>query len=229
MIAKTLFLTGHAGANLITRPKGKMTYRQRQTRQIKLPARWPNDVHYLQSCQFNESITPSLRDFVEGNPSIAGQLSISYPICVTIRHIVNPAHPANGQRGLFAASHIKPNTRILDYIGRLNPGQGDRRPDGAIHSGEIHCDNRSTSDYDLCLHRFPDGSSLGIDAHKSGNEARFINDYRGISKRPNAIFRDNRMDTGELRVSIWSSSEGIRKGDEILVSYGKSWWQARSA
>jgi len=116
---------------------------------------------------------------------------------------------------------------LITLVGQAS---GDRHcyADGAIHPGEIHSDDRSTSDYDLCLHRSPDGLSLGIDAHKSGNEARFINDYRGVSKRPNALFRDNRLDSGELRMSIWSSSEGIRKGDEILVSYGKSWWQARS-
>jgi len=99
-----------------------MTYRQRQTCQIKSPARWPNGVCYLQSCQFHESVSPSFRDFVKGNSSIAGQLPVSHPNYVTIRHIVNPAHPANGQRGLFATSHIKPNTRILDYNGRLNQG-----------------------------------------------------------------------------------------------------------
>jgi hypothetical protein len=69
---------------------------------------------------------------------------------------------------------------------------------------------------------------VGVDAHKCGNEARFINDYRGISEKPNAGFRDNRLSSGELCMSIWSCSEGIRKGDEILVSYGKSWWRARS-
>lgn len=182
----------------------------RQTSQIKLPTRWPKDVYYLRSCEFHASVTPALRDFIKGNPSIAGHLPVSYCACVTIRPITNSAHPANGQYGLFATSHIKPNTRILDYV------------------GEIHCDDRPTSDYDLSLHRFPDGISMGIDAHKSGNEARFINDYRGISERPNAFFQDNRLSSGELRMSIWSSSEGIRKGDEIVVSYGKAWWHARS-
>jgi len=61
-----------------------------------------------------------------------------------------------------------------------------------------------------------------------GNEARFINDYRGISSKANAIFRDGRTPTGELTMSIWSANEGIRKGEEILVSYGKSWWRSRA-
>jgi hypothetical protein len=61
-----------------------------------------------------------------------------------------------------------------------------------------------------------------------GNEARFINDYRGIKARPNAMFGDRRTVTGELRMSVWSSSEGVKKGEEILVSYGKAWWRARA-
>ena len=60
-----------------------------------------------------------------------------------------------------------------------------------------------------------------------GNEARFINDYRGISSKPNSIFLDGWTLTGELKMSIWSTNEEIRKGDEILVSYGKSWWRSR--
>jgi len=94
-------------------------------------------------------------------------------------------------------------------------------------SGEVHCDDRPSSNYDLSLCRFPDGLSVGIDASAMGNEARFINDYRGISPRPNAIFSDIKTDMGAMRMSIWSSAE-IRKGEEILVSYGKAWWRARS-
>lgn len=101
-------------------------------------------------------------------------------------------------------------------------------PNQASSLGEVHCNDRLDSDYDLSLHRFSDGLSVGIDAHSSGNEARFINDFRGISNRPNAVFRDNRLSSGELRMSVWSSSEGVRKGDEIVVSYGKTWWQARA-
>jgi len=94
--------------------------------------------------------------------------------------------------------------------------------------GEIHCDDRPSSDYDLSLYRCQNGVSVGIDASMMGNEARFINDYRGIRTRPNAIFVERRTTKGELRMSIWSSAEGIKKGEEIVVSYGKAWWRARS-
>lgn len=60
-----------------------------------------------------------------------------------------------------------------------------------------------------------------------GNQARFVNDYRGITRQPNAVFLDGLMSSGELCMSIWSSNEEIKKGEEILVSYGKSWWRNR--
>jgi len=68
-----------------------------------------------------------------------------------------------------------------------------------------------------------------VDASVMGNEARFVNDYRGIRDKPNAVFVENRTPQGELRISIWSSKDPIKKGDEILVSYGKSWWRSRTA
>lgn len=127
-----------------------------------------------------------------------------------IRRIADSLHPAYGQCGLFASKTIPPRTHIIDYF------------------GEVHCDDRPTSDYDLSLHRFYDGTSAGIDADKMGNEARFINDYRGVGMKPNAEFRDGRTAQGELRMGVWSLKEPIKKGEEITVSYGKGWWKARA-
>ena len=70
--------------------------------------------------------------------------------------------------------------------------------------------------------------NIQIDAARMGNEARFINDYRGIANKPNALFKESKASYGEIRMSIWSGSEKIPKGKEILVSYGKSWWRSRS-
>jgi hypothetical protein len=112
---------------------------------------------------------------------------------------------AVGQFGLFAAKKIPPRTYLLDYL------------------GEVHCDDRPSSDYDLSLYRAPDGSvSVGVDASVMGNEGRFINDYRGICGKPNAQFEERRGDTGELRMSIWTGGEAIKKGEEILVSAGEA-------
>lgn len=110
-----------------------------------------------------------------------------------------------GQFGLFAAKKIPPRTYLLDYL------------------GEVHCDDRPSSDYDLALYRTPDGTaSVGIDAYTMGNEGRFVNDYRGIHAKPNAHFEERRGDNCELRMSIWTGSEAIKKGEEIIVSAGRS-------
>ncbi|KAF9243869.1 SET domain protein [Melanogaster broomeanus] len=130
-------------------------------------------------------------------------------LIVRIKSISDPAHPARGQYGLFALKTIKPRTHIIDYI------------------GEVHCQERLTSDYDLSLCRSQDGINVGIDASAMGNEARFVNDYRGIQGKPNAEFVEYRTAAGELRMSIWSTGDSIKKGNEILVSYGKSWWRSR--
>lgn len=108
-----------------------------------------------------------------------------------------------GQFGLFAAKKIPSRTHLLDYL------------------GEVHCDDRPSSDYDLSLYRSSDGLvSVGVDASTMGNEGRFVNDYRGIRAKPNAQFEERRIENGELRMSVWTGSEVIKKGEEILVSEG---------
>ena len=79
--------------------------------------------------------------------------------------------------------------------------------------------------------RWETRSAFPIELHRSNLpilQARLINDYRGITERPNAVFEERRTGQGELRMSVWSASKGIKKGEEILVSYGKSWWAARN-
>ncbi|EMD41618.1 hypothetical protein CERSUDRAFT_146722 [Gelatoporia subvermispora B] len=182
--------------------------RQSQTK----PPHWPLDVCYISEPCYHPSVPLEVlaqikpRLVAPGVPSHTGAKRSA----VIIQRISDPTHPANGQRGLFAAKKIPPRTHILDY------------------TGEVHGDDRSESDYDLSLFRSQDGTNIGVDASHMGNEARFVNDYRGVKARPNAVFQERRTEGGELRMSVWSGSENIRKGEEILVSYGKSWWQARS-
>lgn len=63
----------------------------------------------------------------------------------------------------------------------------------------------------------------------AGNEARFINDFRGVQSKPNAMFKDGRNTDGVLQMSVFSGHDGIAKNQEILVSYGKSFWAARQS
>lgn len=87
------------------------------------------------------------------------------------------------------------------------------------------------SDYDLCLQR-EDGDVIGIDATTSGNEARFVNDYRGVLERPNAVFELRTWDLpggrGQgVRMAIFAGPKGVPKGEEICVSYGRGFWDSR--
>jgi hypothetical protein len=136
--------------------------------------------------------------------------------------ITNPSHPANGQAGLFAARDLRPGELIVPYLGNLHSGAA-ADPD---------------SDYDLWLDREGD---VAVDAAKMGNEARFVNDYRGVpgAKRANAEFRDVWWeDLGEKGMAVFvlpagkravgrARTVGVGRGEEILVSYGKGFWGGR--
>jgi SET domain-containing protein len=141
---------------------------------------------------------------------------------VRITPITSPTHPAHGQSGLFAARDLKPGTFILQYLGEIHAP--------ALEASDVH----ANSDYDLSLDR---EQGIGIDANRRGNEARFINDYRGIADRPNAEFKEvwdeRRKERG---MGVWVLGEGksgkgkgLRKGEEILVSYGRGFWGARKS
>ncbi|KAI9444765.1 hypothetical protein H4582DRAFT_845407 [Lactarius indigo] len=177
----------------------------------KLPKNWPTDVLYLNTPCFHPSISDNALLFLRGGSSKPTPLPPAPHSLGVIRPITDRSHPAHGQHGLFAARKIPPRTLIVEYI------------------GEVHSDERPTSDYDVSLYRFSgNGESIGVDASSMGNEARFVNDYRGIRPKPNAGFADRRSTGGDFRMGILSLADGIRKGDEIVVSYGKGWWTARS-
>ena len=95
-------------------------------------------------------------------------------------------------------------------------------------------DTEESSDYDIALDR---EAGVSVDAARMGNEARFVNDYRGIrDEGPNAEFRDCWVGR-EKCVGVfvlgagWSGkrSKGIPKGEEILVSYGRGFWRERAS
>ncbi|KAK3994538.1 hypothetical protein QBC44DRAFT_348834 [Cladorrhinum sp. PSN332] len=136
------------------------------------------------------------------------------------------------QCGLFALTNLRPGQFILPYIGEL-------------HSSSPHASyDYSKSDYDLWLDREGDAA---VDASRMGNEARFVNDFRGVpppvqdkgrgKSKVNAEFRvawDERRQERVMGVFVVgegkggkSGKGGIKKGEEILVSYGRGFWGER--
>lgn len=203
---------------------------QEASQELPLPVNWPEDIEYLRQ----PKVSPNVPDVVLkilNRPTAAtatftrfsaDALPFPHPD-VRIVPLNDPEHPANGQYGLAANKHFFPGNFILPYIGRLHTNdKKDTDPD---------------SDYDISVDR---DLGLSQDASKSGNEARFINDYRGIAERPNAEFRDIWVQTAEKKWERWIGifvvtpgksamrKNGIRPGEEILVSYGKGFWKDRN-
>lgn len=187
------------------------------------PKNWPAGIPYLSAPLHGKDITAVHLTALRAKPassavSIVPVASTSLPApLVRIQGISDPSHPANGQHGLFATRDLKPGTFILPYLGR-------------VHTSKT---TDPLSDYDLWLDKEQD---LAVDAASCGNEGRFVNDYRGVRARANAEFGVAWCERwGQLCVGFWvlgggkKHGEGIKKGEEICVSYGKGFWDKRSA
>ncbi|TVY85076.1 hypothetical protein LSUE1_G000794, partial [Lachnellula suecica] len=145
----------------------------------KVPKSWAPELPYLTAPAYSRTLTTAhlaaLRNPTKDSAPIPTNTPKGACSLVKITPIISPSHPAAGQRGLFANCDLKQGTFILQYIGELHATPST---DSAVKD-DAHAD----SNYDLSLDR---ENSIGIDADKMGNEARFINDYRGIADRPNA-------------------------------------------
>ncbi|KAL7421831.1 hypothetical protein Q5752_003602 [Cryptotrichosporon argae] len=216
------------------------------------PALWPPSVTYLTRARLSPSFPPALVPLLFDPPAPGARFApraTAHPAHVVVRRIELAGHPAAGQLGLFARQKIAPKTLVLPYLGIVHAsflpdgeaeggldctGEGDG--EGAGTAGGAGADEHAESDYDLSLVRLskadaanPTGRhvSIGVDAARAGNAGRFVNDYRGVAGGANAEFRVGRGEAGELRMEVWSLKNGVAKGNEVLVSYGKGWWSAR--
>ncbi|KAK7419972.1 hypothetical protein QQZ08_010608 [Neonectria magnoliae] len=205
------------------------------------PKNWPESFPYLRAPLHDKSLTPPHLQRLRAKPSPDGEgfediaiiptSAITTPSAlVRIQPITTASHPANGQCGLFAAQNMAAGSFIMPYLGR-------------VHSAAASAAN---SDYDLWLDR---GADAAVDAAREGNEGRYVNDFRGVRERANAEFRTVWCERfGELCVGVWvvgggqkkkkgkqqkgkgaRTEGGIRKGEEICVSYGKGFWAERKA
>jgi len=187
------------------------------------PKNWPPGLQYLVKLRYSKSVSPEilLNNVHEQLPVVKLHPGLAQSIKITV--IDNRAHPACGERGLFAWRRLLPDTFVVLYL-------------GLVHGTE---DANEKSDYDLSLDR---ELKVGVDASTMGNEARFINDYRGIrGEGPNACSKDCLIDVGggkfERGIGVYvlpagkkgQMAKGIEKGEEIVVSYGKGFWSHRQA
>lgn len=198
-----------------------------------LPKNWPEALPYLTAPVYSPSLTKLQLTLLRTKPSDSRDFSLNPGPHANVRitPITDPAHPACGQAGLFAARALAPGSLILPYLGEVHPGSGS----GAVAHG--------ASDYDLWLARGEGdaGGGVAVDAAQRGNEARFVNDYRGVpgAVRANSEFGevwDGRRGERGMAVFVLPAGKkeagkgkgvGIAKGQEILVSYGRGFWDKR--
>lgn len=185
-------------------------------RPIYSPSLTPLELSTLHTPTPNQSLSSSASSSPSPVPAIGPHPHISIqPITFP------PTHPALNQHGLFATQPLPPGSWICDYMGYIHPSRtpnfppalyhtannsvagADVNKDAAIDTASLDhsCSDSdpktlqidmdaaaASSDYDLSLHR---ELGVGIDASTCGNEARFINDYRGIRATPNARFEEH--------------------------------------
>ncbi|KAF9926578.1 hypothetical protein BGZ67_008060 [Mortierella alpina] len=152
--------------------------------------------------------TPSQEESSSSSSSQESE-SLSQPP-YEIRLITSPPdHPVLGSYGLFATRTLFPGLHLLDYIS-LVVSDDFADPD---------------SDHTLYL-----SNDLNLDASVHGNHGRFVNDFRRIRTQeqgPNVgwdLYRD--AETGQIRMGC-KVLKRIRKGEEILCTYGKAYWKSR--
>ena len=98
---------------------------------------------------------------------------------------------------------------VLDYEGDVGLGENEDK------SSDFVCD-------------FGQRSELALDADSYGNEGRYLNDFRNTGKHANVEFKLRRDALGELRQGIFvCCKSGVVCDEELLVSYGKSYWRSR--
>lgn len=153
-------------------------------------------------------------------------------------------HPAVGSSGLFAAEDIFPETFLRPYLGVLHT-----KADADFHStydlSLCHDQRLLSSDASddvaskldsLSLEAREDAvdhdpTAMYVDSRYWGNESRFVNDYRGIAPKANVEFRsfiqhsDDPQDdqTEKFQMGLFATRL-IRKGQELVINYGKSYW-----
>ena len=169
---------------------------------------WPDDVAFSNDYEWDGRVPPAVLERY-GRRGVRRRRRAGLCTRVEVRKIDDESHPAHGERGLFAAVALPCGARVLDYVGCVSLGEHEDR----------------SSDY---VSEFGEDGELCLDARRVGNEARFVNDFRNTGRRQNVEFRLRRASDGELRQGVYvCARNGIAAGEELLISYGKSYWRAR--
>lgn len=119
--------------------------------------------------------------------------------------VVKKSLLAKAGKGLFTKNDIAKGKRIVEYKGRIQKWKDVKHEDG--HNGYLMLINRNAV----------------INAMRSKTFGRYANDATGLSKKPG--LRNNAEYVSEGRKCFIESTRKIKKGEEILVGYGREYWR----
>ncbi len=107
--------------------------------------------------------------------------------------------------GVFAKENIAPYSILNLYAGILKK------------DADIASNNDSTF-------MFTDFGKFSIDAQKQGNWCRFMNHCADRDPKTNVVAWEHYSEWGP-RIIFTASNKGIKKGSQLLYSYGDSYWE----
>eukprot|EP00048_Salpingoeca_helianthica_P007358 m.109474 g.109474 ORF g.109474 m.109474 type:complete len:191 (+) comp14308_c0_seq2:2147-2719(+) len=142
-----------------------------------------------------------------------------------VKKIEEASHPARGQKGMFAAKNIVKGSFVVGMLSAPSHIHRGAHKEKIEYIGQVVTDEEcsATSDYTMRLR-----PGLAIDGERMANDARYINDYRGIGERASVELREATDRRGLPAMAVYALRD-IRRGEEILLNYGKGFWQARAA
>ena len=117
---------------------------------------------------------------------------------VKLDKINDPNNILHNQFGLFATKKFDEYDIIGQYTGKLVSSDKEGR---YVSASENCC----------------------IDALDTGNELRFINDYRNISPSNNVVIKTTYIDK-KPRV-LFVVTKKIEPGEQLLTDYGEGYWE----
>ena len=108
-------------------------------------------------------------------------------------------------KGLFTTKLITKGTRIVEYKGRIRTWK-----------------DVENEDENYYIFHVTDEHVIDASSYKK-SPARFINDAKGL-KKIKGIINNSKFVIDGLRVFV-EATRDIAEGSEILLSYGKEYWQ----
>ena len=122
---------------------------------------------------------------------------------VKIKLINDENHICNGEYGLYAINKIKKFQILGEYTGKITSTGGR---------------------YVAGFKNLEYTNNFGVDAQDSGNELRFINDYRNINTKPNTILENTYIDKRPKILVI--ATDDIDEDEELLLDYGTGYYNS---